>query len=50
MEQLVSAPSAALYGMAEPIALGPLPEEVMAAHLRSRAAAGRKPMSRLSPL
>ncbi len=45
MEQLVSTPSAALYGMAEPITLGPLPEEVMSAHLRSRAAAGRKPMS-----
>lgn len=45
MEQLVSSSSAALYGMAEPITLGPLPEEVMAAHLRSRAATGRKPMS-----
>ena len=45
MEQLVSAESAALYGMAEPIALGPLPEDVMAAHLRSRAATGGKSMS-----
>jgi uncharacterized protein len=45
MEQLVSTPSAALYNMAEPIALGPLPEDVMAEHLRSRAASGRKPMS-----
>jgi uncharacterized protein len=45
MEQLVSAPSAALYGMAEPMTLGPLPEDVMTEHLRSRAAAGRKPMS-----
>ncbi len=45
MEQLVSAPSAALYNMAEPITLGPLPEDVIAAHLRARAAAGRKPMS-----
>jgi uncharacterized protein len=45
MEQLVSAPSAALYGMAEPFALGPLPDEVMAAHLRSRASDGRKRMS-----
>jgi hypothetical protein len=45
MEQLVSAESAALYGMAEPITLGPLPEDVMAAHLRSRAATGRKSMS-----
>jgi uncharacterized protein len=45
MEQLVSAPSAALYGMAEPMALGPLPEDIMTAHLRARAAAGRKPMS-----
>jgi hypothetical protein len=45
MEQLVSTEGAALYGMAEPIALGPLPEDVMAAHLRSRAAIGRKSMS-----
>ncbi|MGH2879954.1 MAG: AAA family ATPase [Solirubrobacteraceae bacterium] len=45
MEHLVSAPSATLYNMAEPIALGPLPEDVMAEHLRSRAASGRKPMS-----
>lgn len=45
MEQLVTARGAALYGMAEPITLGPLPEEVMAAHLRARAAAGRKRMS-----
>jgi uncharacterized protein len=45
MEQLVSVPSAALYNMAEAITLGPLPEYVMAAHLRTRAAAGRKPMS-----
>lgn len=45
MEQLVSTESAALYGMAEPITLGPLPEEVMATHLRSRASAGRKPMN-----
>jgi hypothetical protein len=45
MEQLVSAPGAALYNMAEPIALGALPDDVMAAHLRARAAAARKPMS-----
>jgi hypothetical protein len=45
MEQLVSTPSAALYNMAERIALGPLPEDVMSAHLCSRASAGRKPMS-----
>ncbi len=45
MEQLVSAPSAALYNMAETIALGPLPEEVMSAHLRSRAAVGGRAMS-----
>lgn len=45
MEQLVSTPSAALYNMAETIALGPLPEEVMSAHLRSRAAAGGRAMS-----
>jgi hypothetical protein len=45
MEQLVSAESAALYGMAEPITLGSLPEDVMAAHLCSRAATGGKSMS-----
>jgi uncharacterized protein len=45
MEQLVSAPNAALYGMAEPLALGPLPEEIMAAHLRLRSSAGHKSMS-----
>lgn len=45
MEQLVSSPSAALYNMAEPIALGPLPTDVMCAHLRARANAGGKRMS-----
>jgi uncharacterized protein len=45
MERLVSTQDAALYGMAEPLALGPLPEDVMAAHLQLRAAAGRKSMS-----
>lgn len=45
MEQLVFTPTAALYNMAEPITLGPLPEEVMSAHLRARAEAGGKKMS-----
>ncbi len=33
MEQLVSTSNAALYNMAEPITLGPLPEDAMSAHL-----------------
>jgi hypothetical protein len=45
MEQLVSAPGAALYNMAEPITLGPLPADVMGAHLAARAQAGGKKMS-----
>ncbi len=45
MEQLVSAPGAALYGMAEPLTLGPLPQEVMATHLCARAASARRRMS-----
>lgn len=45
MEQLVSTPNSALYNMAEPITLGPLSEDVMSAHLHSRATAGGKVMS-----
>jgi uncharacterized protein len=45
MEDLVSAPNAALYGMAERIELGPLPAKVMTSYLRRRARAGRKPMT-----
>lgn len=45
MEQLVSASSAALHGMAEPLTLGALPHDVMTAHLRARSASARKPMS-----
>lgn len=45
MDQLVSAQAAALHGMAERLTLGPLPGDVMAAHLRARSTAGRKSMS-----
>lgn len=45
MEQLVSAPDAALFGMAERLELGPLPDEVMVGYLRERAEVGRKRMS-----
>jgi hypothetical protein len=45
MDALVATPNAALYGMAERLALGPLPDDVMVDHLRARAKAGRKPMS-----
>lgn len=45
MEQLVSAPDAALFGMAERLELGPLPDEVMVHYLRERAEVGRKRMS-----
>jgi len=37
MDQLVAAPSAALYNMAERLALGPLPDDVMADYLVARA-------------
>jgi hypothetical protein len=45
MDQLVAAPSAALYNMAEPLALGPLPEDVMADFLVARAGVGGKRMT-----
>lgn len=45
MDALVSSPNSALFGMAEHLALGPLPDNVMADHLRARAKIGRKPMS-----
>jgi hypothetical protein len=44
MERLVTAEGAPLYGMAQKVALGPIPDEVMAAFLRERAAAGARPM------
>jgi hypothetical protein len=45
MDQLVAAPSAALYNMAERLALGPLPDDVMADYLVARAEVGGKRMS-----
>lgn len=45
MEDLVAAPTSALYGMAERITLGPVPVEVMVPYLRERAQTGKKPMS-----
>lgn len=44
MEELVSDPTAALYGMAEKLELGPLPDDVMVGYLRERAHAGCKRM------
>lgn len=45
MDQLVAAPTAALYNMAQRLALGPLPDDVMGAYLVVRAAVGGKRMS-----
>lgn len=45
MDALVASPNAALYGMAERLALAPLPDDVMADYLRARAKAGGKPMN-----
>ena len=45
MARLTAETDAALYGMAEHLALGPIPEPVMVEHLRRRAAEGRKPMT-----
>lgn len=45
MENLVSAPNAALYGMAEKLELGPLPDDVMVQYLRERAEVGGKRMN-----
>lgn len=45
MDQLVAAPTAALYNMAERLALGPIPADVMAGYLRARARAGGKSMT-----
>src|SRR5256714_5933073 len=44
MERLVTAEGAPLYGMAQKVALGPIPDEAMATFLRERAAAGGRPM------
>jgi hypothetical protein len=45
MDRLVTSEGAPLYGMAQKLALGPIPDDVMAAFLRSRSRAGGKPMS-----
>lgn len=45
MDALVASPNAALYGMAERLALTSLPEDVMAAYLQARAKTGGKPMN-----
>lgn len=45
MERLVSAEGAPLYGMAQKLALGPIPEHVMARFLCNRAVAGGKLMT-----
>ncbi|MDP9075749.1 MAG: ATP-binding protein [Actinomycetota bacterium] len=44
MERLVNADGAPLYGLAQRLALGPIPDQVMAGFLCARAAAGGKPM------
>jgi hypothetical protein len=43
MEALVTATAAPLYGMCQPIALGPIPPGDWVLYLTSRASAGRKP-------
>ena len=45
MDQLVAAPTAALYNMAQRLALGPLPDDVMADYLVVRATVGGKRMA-----
>ena len=46
MEQLVTTESAPLYGMAQKIALVPIPDDEMKAYLRRRATKGGKPMDK----
>jgi uncharacterized protein len=46
MEQLTTNESAPLYGMAQRISLGPIPDSEMIDHLSERAAVGHKPMER----
>lgn len=46
MERLVVAEGAPLYGMAQKIALGPIPDDVMAEFLMTRTRAGGKQMAR----
>lgn len=45
MEQLVVEEEAPLYGLAQHLALGPIPDEQMVAYLVARAAAGGKPLA-----
>ena len=45
MERLVTAQGAPLYGMAQKLSLGPIPDEVMVEFLQARAQTGGKPMS-----
>ena len=45
MDQLVAAPAAALYNMAERLALGPIAGDVMADYLQTRARSGGKRMT-----
>lgn len=44
MEHLVTSQGASLYGTAQKLALGPIPDDVMVDFLRARSLAGRKPM------
>lgn len=44
MEELVIAQQAPLFGMAQRLTVGPIPDEVMATYLRARAEAGGKPI------
>jgi hypothetical protein len=45
MERLVTSEGAPLYGMAQKLALGPIPDDVMTAFLRNRSRAGGKPIT-----
>lgn len=45
MERLVTSERAPLYGMAQKLALGPIPDEIMVPFLRHRAEAGGKAMA-----
>jgi hypothetical protein len=45
MERLVTSEGAPLYGMAQKIVLGPIPDDVMARFLIARSRAGGKPMN-----
>jgi hypothetical protein len=49
MERLVTSEGAPLYGMAQRVTLGPIPDSEMTAYLASRATAGGKPMDNAVP-